>query len=240
MIVAIQQPEHLPWVGFFNKMAQCDMFVNLDNVQFKKRYFENRNRLKTAQGGLWLTVPVISKGKYHQKINEVSILKEASWERKYLGRLESSLQEAPYWNDVKNIVFPVFQEKIERLVDLNIALIDGCLQYLGIETETILASNLDTGKAKGSDLILRICREVDANTYISGPDGRTYLELTRFEMDGIDVIYHDFEHPEYPQCYGEFFSHLSVLDIIANCGPNSATIIKECYRVKLNNEIHLS
>ena len=86
--MAIQQPEHLPWVGFFNKMSQCDLFVYLDNVQFKKRYFENRNKVKTNDGIKWLTVPVFTKGKYTQNINEVIVYNEPKWKKKYIDLLE--------------------------------------------------------------------------------------------------------------------------------------------------------
>lgn len=231
MKVAIQQPEHLPWIGFFNKMASCDLFVLLDNVQFKKRYFENRNRLKSANGAIWFTVPVESKGKYHQNINEVIISQDERWKKKYLGRMELCLGRLPFWKDVRDVVVPVLECPTSRLAELNISLINKVCAYLGINTRTALASSFDFATA-GSRLIQDICQEAGAGEYISGPDGRNYLDVKCLEDAGISVLYHDFVHPAYRQAFGDFVSHLSILDLIANCGSDSAEIIKNCYRIE--------
>ena len=236
MIVAIQQPEHLPWMGFFNKMAQCDLFVYLDNVQFKKRYFENRNKVKTNDGIKWLTVPVYTKGKYTQNISEVIINNELDWRKKYKGLLEYTYKKSNYWIDIKNIVFPCLKVKLEKLVDLNLALIERCQDYLQIETPTISASSLDLDQFSGSDLILEICLKLKADIYLSGPDGRNYLKLNEFQNNGINVVFHDFEHPVYPQLFGDFISHMSIIDFISNCGLESAKIVKNCYLLSANNE----
>lgn len=231
MIVAIQQPEHLPWIGFFNKMQQCDLYVYLDNVQFKKRYFENRNRIKTKEGIKWLTVPVKTKGKYEQKINEVFIDNSDDWPLKYFRTLEHACKKSKFWNVVEDIVRSSFKDKKEKLLDLNLMLIEKCRNYLNINTKTVLASTLGVDDYRGSDIILQICLKLKASVYISGTDGRNYLELEKFKMNGIKVIYHDFVHPVYPQMYGEFASHLSVVDIIANCGVDSLEIIRNSYKV---------
>jgi len=118
MMVVIQQPEHLPWIGFFNKMAQCDLFVYLDNVQFKKRYFENRNKIKAEDGIKWITVPIYSKGKYTQNINQVVIDNESRWTKKYMGMIERTYKKSPFWNDVKSIVYPCLEQKYSKLVML--------------------------------------------------------------------------------------------------------------------------
>jgi len=198
MLIAIQQPEHLPWIGFFNKMQQCDLYVYLDNVQFKKRYFENRNRIKTKDGIKWLTVPVKTKGKYEQKINEVFIDDLNDWALKYLRTLEHAYKKSKFWNVVEEIVQSSFKEKKEKLLDLNLMLIEKCRNYLNIDKKTVLAS-----------------------------------ELEKFKKHGMKVIYHDFVHPVYPQMYGEFVSHLSIVDMIANCGVNSLEIIRNSYKVNV-------
>lgn len=233
MIVAIQQPEHLPWIGFFNKMVQCDLFVYLDNVQFKKRYFENRNRVKTNDGIKWLTVPVNSKGNYYQKIREVSIDNERPWTRKYKGLLEFAYKKSSFWVDVKNIVFPCLEKKYNKLIDVNLSLIDKCREYLEIETNAVLASNLGIDVFTGSDIILQICLKTQGTTYIGGPDSRNYLEHKDFDNKRVKVKYHDFCHPVYPQLYDKFASNMSIIDLIANCGPESRSIVHECYRVSL-------
>jgi len=230
MIVAIQQPEHLPWTGFFNKMAQCDLFVYLDNVQFKKRYFDNRNKIKTEDGVKWITVPIHSKGKYTQNINQVVIDNESRWTKKYLGIIEHTYKKSPFWNDVKNIVFPCLGESRDKLADLNYALIEGCRNYLRVNTPVNMASALQVDGLSGSDLILEICLKTKADIYISGPDGRDYMDIDRFNQRGIKIVYHDFEHPVYPQLFDGFVSHMSIIDLIANMGPKSSHIVRECYK----------
>jgi hypothetical protein len=233
MIVAIQQPEHLPWIGFFNKMAQCDKFVLLDHVQFKKNYFENRNRIKTANGPIWITVPVRLKGKFGQSMLEVEVGHEPRWKKRYLKTLEQNYSKAPFWKDVRKIVWPALENEEGKLVDINIRLIEGMVECLQIKTPLIRSSTLEHGSVMKQDLVLTICKKMSADIYISGPDGRNYLNLKDFNFAGIQVNYHDFKHPIYPQQFGEFISHLSAIDLIANCGLESRQIVRECYRVPL-------
>jgi hypothetical protein len=225
MNVAIQQPEHVPWIGFFNKMAQCDLFVYLDNVQFKKRYFENRNKINGAKEILWITVPVASKGLYTQKLCAVQIDNGQAWKKKYKGRLEQVYGKYPFWNELKEIIYPSLDTPFEKLADLNHSLIDSVREYLGIDTSTALASEMTCKDFNGSDLILEICVQSKAKRYTSGPDGVNYLESEKFMNNGIEIVYHDFEHPVYPQMGKAFHSHLSVLDLIANCGRKSLDFI---------------
>lgn len=235
MIIAIQQPEHIPWIGFFNKMIQCDLFVYLDNVQFKKRYFENRNKIKTQNGVAWLTVPVVSKGRFTQKINEVEIDNESDWRKKYRGNLEHAFKKTEFWEYVNKITTPCFEEN-NKLLDLNISLIDNCRKFLKIQTKSYLASDLVKKEHKGSNLLLEICLHAGADTYISGPDGRNYLDELEFRRNGIKIVYHDFQHPLYKQRFGSFVSHLTLLDLIANCGDESRQIINNSYRINFKNE----
>jgi hypothetical protein len=227
MIVAIQQPEHAPWMGFFHKMAHCDLFVYLDSVQFKKRYFENRNRIKTDQGVSWVTVPVQSKGRYHQRIDEVQIDNESHWVRKYQGTLEHAYGRAPFWTDIRDVVWPCLQPSPTALVSLNLALIESIRSYLDISVEAVRSSSMAVDAFAGSDLILAICEKLGADVYISGPDGRDYLDADAFEGRSIRVTYHDYEHPVHGQMHGGFVSHLSVLDLIGNCGPGSRAIVRD-------------
>jgi len=224
--IAIQQPEHLPWLGFFNKMLLCDEYVFLDNVQFKKRYFENRNKIRTHQGEHWVTVPVKTKGKYEQNINEVEIMNESEWQSKYLGAIETNYKKSPYFNQYFEQLKTIVEQNFESLVDLNLALVEMTRQVLGITTPVIRASEIREYTEKGSDIILAICRDRQADVYISGPDGRNYLNLDEFAKHKIKVGYHDYQHPEYQQCHGDFVSHMSVIDLLFNCGEGSIQIVK--------------
>ncbi len=197
MITAIQQPEHIPWVGFFNKMIQCDLFVYLDNVQFKKRYFENRNKIISNGEVLWLTVPVVTKGLQTQTICDVQIDYDQAWQKKYKGRLEHAYGKFPTWEDIKMITFPPLDKSFGKLVDLNLALINNIRDYLGIDTPTARASKMPCNNLKGSDLILEICSQSNSTTYISGPDGGNYLESEKFLIVDLSIVYLIFHHPFY-------------------------------------------
>jgi len=227
LIVAIQQPEHLPWIGFFHKMAFVDRYVYLDSVQFKKRYFENRNRLEAAGTICWLTVPVISKGRYTQRIDQVKIDPDPRWKRKYLGRLKACLGKAPYASEVYSLIDSVIRQDRPLLVDLNIALIDAFRGYLGILTPTYRATDLKNVQGTSSALLIELCRWMGADVYLSGPDGRSYLDLDAFSSAGIQVQYHDFQHPEYSRTQGKFISHLSIADAAANLGPTAKYMLKD-------------
>jgi hypothetical protein len=216
MIVAIQQPEHLPWMGFFNKMAHCDLYVYLDSVQFKKRYYENRNRLVGPNGAFWVTVPVQTKGRYHQRIDEVRICYDEDWQKSYLDTMRHCYGKAPFFHRHYEEIARIIMNKHDRLVDMNLALINLLRHKFGISTDTVCASEFGVFESKGSDLILDLCRKTNATRYISGPDGRRYLNLETFRVAGIDVMYHDYEHPVYAQRLDSFVSHMSVVDYLFN------------------------
>ena len=225
MKTAIQQPEHIPWIGFFNKMSHSDLFVYLDNVQFKKRYFENRNKVISNGEVLWLTVPVITKGLQTQTISDVKIDYDQPWQKKYKGRLEHTYGRFPTWEDIKKITYPPLEKSFDKIIDLNLSLIQNIRDYLGIDTPTARASKMCCDNLKGSDLILEICSQSNTRTYISGPNGINYLESEKFLKKEIEIVYHNFQHPEYTQMVEGFVSHLSVLDLIANHGKKSLDVI---------------
>ncbi len=231
MIVAIQQLEHLPWIGYFNKMSQCDRFVILDHVQFKKNYFENRNKIKSFAGGLWITVPVLIKGRFGQSINEVGIDATKHWKKKYLKSIEQYYCKAPFYADIVKYILPAFDSESLKLGELNYDLIKRIAGYLEIGTSITLSSELDLAGTESTRMLVEICKKFDGDTYISGPDGRNYLEKSIFEANGIEIEYHDFVHPEYPQLHGAFVSHMSVIDAIANMGKGSAALVRDCYRI---------
>ncbi len=222
MIVAIQQPEHLPWLGFFDKMRKCDLYIFLDNVQFKKRYFENRNKILTADGSRWITVPVLTKGSFTQNINEVLIDNSEKWRNKYLGTLQRAYSKTAYFDDFFPMLEKVIGKRHDKLLDLNLELINVIRDYFEIDTQCEMASDIvSDDNIKGSDLILELCVRTRTDTYISGPDGMNYLNLEKFQKAGIEVVYHDYEHPVYKQRYEKnFISHMSITDLIFNNGNN--------------------
>ena len=228
MIVGIHQPEYLPWLGFFHKMYHSNIFVLLDNVQYEKNNFQNRNRLRTSNGFCWITVPVLTKGRSLQLINEVSINPvERDWSQKIWRTLEQNYRKAPLYSDYAPFLKGIYcEQKWEKLVDLNITIINHLVTWLGITTSLVLASNLGvTGKS--TDLLLRICQELKASAYLSGKFGRNYLDASKFTEKNIQVFYQNFVHPVYKQQYSPFMPQMSVIDLLMNHGKESLRIITE-------------
>lgn len=225
MKIAIQQPECFPWLGFFDKMTNCDIFVLLDNVQFKKRYFENRNKIRTKDGWQWITIPAKVKGKYKQRINKVEIDNSINWQKKILGTLIFNYKKAKYYNEYFNIFKENILKNQLKLIDFNLNFINLFKEILKINTKLILVSSLNINE-EGSDLILKISKKLGAEIYISGPDGVKYLKEEEFKEKGIKIIYHHYLHPVYKQIYEPFIEGLSIIDLIFNCGPESLKILK--------------
>jgi hypothetical protein len=225
MIVTIHQPEHLPWLGFFDKMRQADKFVLLDTTQFAKDDFQNRNRIKTAKGPTWLTVPVYKKSKSHQLIADTEICNDRNWRQRSWSLIEQNYREASFYSEHADFFKQLYARTWTRLTDLNLEIIGYLREQLGLHTELILASELGVYEQGGTQVNLTICRELGAEVYLSGSHGRNYLDQDLFREDGIEVTYQDFKHPEYPQLWGPFQSHMSTLDLLFNCGNESLQII---------------
>ncbi len=225
MILAVHQPQYLPWSGYFDKMDRADCFCYLDNVQFKKNEWQNRNRIKTAAGWQWLSVPVHYR--FPRKINEVKISRQSDWQRKHLQALISNYSKSPYFEKYMPFFREVYSAEWESCSRLNICITEQIRRFLRIE---------DTATCRASDFQLRedpnerltdLCTVLGADTYLAGAGGKNYMNLKPFREQGIRVIFQDFRHPVYPQLFGDFQSHLSVLDILFNCGPESMNIIRE-------------
>ena len=225
MIVAVHQPQYLPWLGYFDKMRRADMFCFLDNVQYKKNDWQNRNRLKTDQGWQWLTVPVSYR--FRQKINEVKINHGVDWKRKHLQALITNYNRAPYFREYMVIFEQIFSKDWDSLSELNVYVTERLKELLGLQRKpTFLSSNFML-RDDPTDRLIDICKELGADTYLSGQDGVNYMDLARFQKYGLSVIIQDFNHPVYPQLYTNFQSHLSIVDLLFNCGPTSMEIIRE-------------
>jgi hypothetical protein len=204
-------------------MMQADVFCYLDNVQYKKNEWQNRNRIKTAQDWQWITVPVCYR--FPQKINEVEIDNRHNWKKKHLQSLVTNYRKAPYFDDYFCVLEECFARDWRWLSELNVFLIDRIRGIFKLQQKpTVLASSLSL-RDDPTDRLIDICESVGADTYLSGQDGASYMDLNRFEANNIEVIFQNFNHPVYPQLYDEFQSHLSVLDLLFNCGPESVEII---------------
>lgn len=227
MIVTIHQPEHLPWLGFFDKMRQADVFVLLDTTQFCKDDFQNRNKIKTRNGPKWLTVPVFKSGTSSQSISDVRICNDQRWRDPHWSLLYESYRNAPHFAEHSSFFRDLYSSQWLRLVDLNLSIIRYLAEQLGLRTQMVTASELGVHERGATLVNLTICRSLGAQVYLSGRHGRDYLDESQFVAESIEVRYQDFQHPVYPQLWGEFQPNLSAIDLLFNCGDASLEIISE-------------
>jgi len=224
MIIAVHQPQYLPWLGYFDKIDKCDYFVFLDSVQYKKNEWQNRNRIKTASSPIWLTVPV--NYRFPQKIEEVTIDSRGEWRRKHLNSMEINYSSAPYFRDYFVSIKKILEMEYIYLKDLNIALLVEIMSIIGVKKDTDKSSELGNFPDNPDDRLISICRHYGADTYLAGVGGKNYMNLEKYEKSGIDVIFQEYKHPVYRQQYEDFVSHLSIVDLLFNCGPDSLSILK--------------
>lgn len=216
MKIGIHQPNYIPWMGYFYKIYKSDVFVIGDGVQFSKDGFINRNRIKTSQGALWLTVPV-KQDSYKHLINEVIISNETDWKTKQLKSIEVFYKKAPYFSDYYEELRTIIMQDWVKLSDLNICMIKSICNVLNIETEIIIGSQL---KVQGSstERIINTCKAVGADEYLSGRGGTNYQDEEMFAQNSIKLTYLNFNQMPYKQLWGEYLENMSVIDYIFNCG----------------------
>jgi len=223
--VAIMQPTYLPWVGYFNLLNSVDEFIFLDSVQFSKRSWQQRNKIKAVDGFRWLTVPVITKGKREQSICEVEIDGSRKFPSDHISSLMHSYGKSPFYDTYANELFKILGSDFKFLADLNIALICHFCKILGIRTNIVRSSEMDCQGNK-SELLAHLCKQLNASIYISPPGSKEYMDQsTVFKENNIEVMYHEYLHPTYNQINGEFEPFMSIVDLLFNCGDLSLQII---------------
>jgi hypothetical protein len=224
MIVAIHQPNYISWLGYFYKIAKSDILVFLDNVQYTKNSFINRNKIKTPQGWIWLTLPVRIKGRFGQLIREVELNNSVPWGKKHIKTLEANYSRATYFRKHYDSIKNLYDNSQQFLSNFSISFIEYICKELGIKTEFIKASEMSTS-GTSTNLLVDICVKLGADVYLSGFGGTKYQEEESFKRAGIKLQYSDFIHPVYPQLWGEFIPNLSILDLLFNCGEKSLDIL---------------
>ena len=193
MIVAAHQPAYLPWLGYFDKLARSDVFVFLDDVQFEKNSFTNRNRIKTPQGPIWLTVPVRTKGHTDSTMLETRIDDTQGWRDKHLKSIFFNYKKAPRFEQCYPKLEALYREPDELLSELCLRHLSFWLRELGMEKTVVRSSTLPLESRK-SELVLDLCRHFNANCYLSGALGRDYLDVESFRAQGIEVKFQDYKH----------------------------------------------
>ena len=219
-VVAIHQPEYLPWLGFFKKMMNVELFVFLDDVQFRKKGWQNRNRIRINDGTTLLSIPVHTHS--YPKINEVTIDNEKNWSIRHKKSILYNYARAPYFDEIKDFIESIFEKKFQYLVDLNTEIIKFVMNELEIKSKIVFSSDLEISK-KGSDRVLDICKAVDADHYITGTFwAESNLRVEEFKKSNIDVEFQKFQHPIYKQIHGEFIPEMSIIDLLFNEGRKEA------------------
>ncbi|OLQ86137.1 hypothetical protein BIY22_12875 [Vibrio panuliri] len=224
--VAISQSNYIPWKGYFDLISSVDVFVLYDDMQYTKRDWRNRNKIKTANGSQWLTIPVDVKGKYYQKINE-TLVSEQSWRRKHWTAICQSYSKAPYFKMYKNIFEELYLDCSEvYLSKINFNFLDAICKILNIKTKLIFSSDFELRDGK-SERLLGLCKDLEADIYISGPAAKDYLDEELFIQEDISVQWMDYSnYVEYSQLYPPFEHYVTVLDLIFNEGPNARKYMK--------------
>lgn len=227
MIVSINQPAYLPWLGYFDRIVRSDLHIVLDHVQFEKNSMVNRNRIRCKSGWAWLTVPLRTKGAFgHLELSRIRIAEDGQWRQKHLKSLLMNYGKAEHFSSVYPGVEKVLLESGDVFSNLAKLLTEMLCGVLGIRTPILYSSDLNPERKK-SELVLELCAKVGATKYLSGPFGRNYLSADAFGAAGLEVLFHDYNHPEYGQIYSGFEPFMSVVDLIFNHGPKSLDILQD-------------
>lgn len=225
MILSANQPYFAPFPGFFYKASMSDLFVLLDDVQFPQgTTWISRNRFKSHQGALWVTVPVWKKGLGLQTISQVRICHEGRWAKKHLESLKTAYRKAPYLPEHLAFLEEMFSGKNEKLMDLNLAVIHYLMRALAIKTRLVLLSELNV-PSTGSRRLVDLCTLVGASQFVAQGPAKKFLDEKSFQDAGIEITYVTPPVPTYPQLWGDFIANLSAFDLVLNCGPKSHDIL---------------
>jgi hypothetical protein len=227
MIYSVHQPQYLPWLGFFDKIDKSDAFVFLDDVQYKHREYQNRNKVRTKDGWIWLTVPI----KFYRgdKISDVRIDDSRDWKTQHLKSLKSWYSRGDNFDKYFSFFEALYKKEWDKLCELNVGIIEFLLDSLGIKKPIYFESELNAGGEK-TQRIINIGEKLKADVYLSGAGGRDYLEENKFSESGMGLCYQDFVHPAYRQQFSnkreDFIPYMSVVDLMFNEGERSLGIIR--------------
>ena len=225
MIVSINQPAYLPWLGYFHRIAISDVHIILDHVQFEKNSMVNRNKIRTKEGWCWLTVPVKTKGRFGDlSIQSLETDDLQPWGKKHLKTLQANYARSAHFAAHETFFRDLYDKSWPQLSGLAHTITSHLLEALEVKTPLRFSSAMGIAGEK-SELVLNLCRAAGATVYLSGPFGRSYLDEAAFHEAGIEVRYHDFQHPTYKQVFEGFEPYLSAVDLLFNYGPQSRDIL---------------
>lgn len=221
---AIMQPTFLPWLGYFDLIRNSDVFVIYDHVQFEKQSWQQRNRIRTKNGELMLTVPVHHEKGLERRIMDVKIDYSRNQIGKHLLSIQHAYRKARNFDRIFPAIEEILQAKPEYLFQLNVSLIKLGMVFLNINSTLIFSSSLNV-QGNQVEALIDVCKKLDANHYLSPVGARVYIEENNlFAANEIELEYQRFEHPRYPQVtYPDFISHLAFIDYLFNIDPVQAS-----------------
>jgi hypothetical protein len=219
--VAILQSNYIPWKGYFDLIAAVDEFVLFDEMQYTRRDWRNRNKIKTSTGSKWISVPVKTKGLYYQKISD-TVISGTEWASQHWNKIRENYSSAPYFSEISTWLRPLYlDETYTHLSVLNYRLIVEICAYLEISTRISSSKEYDLVDGK-TERVAGICAQAGAKAYVSGPAAQDYIDETILNKNGISVTWFEYSgYPAYPQLWGEFDHYVSIIDLLFCCGPRS-------------------
>ena len=225
--VAIVQSCYIPWKGYFDLIAQVDEFILLDDVQFTRRDWRNRNKIKTSEGVKWLSIPVASKGRFESPIDEIEV-SNRNWPKKHLAALRHSYSKAQCYRDVASWVEDLYSRvDSPMLSEINRYFIESVCEFLGIATKISWSSDYGRSDKSKTERLLELCQACGCTHYLSGPSARAYLEEEKFSEVGLAVNFADYEgYQKYPQVHPPFTHTVSILDLIFSTGKNATEFLR--------------
>ena len=224
MKVCIHQPDFAPYLGFFRRLIDCDTYIAFDDVQFLRRGWHHRDKIKTRSGTTWLTLPT-RKADYAAAINEIELDPDTdAWIPKHLNLLKENYAGCTYFDSYFSALEGIYNKRHRRLIDFNLDVLNFFLAELEIEIKTVFSSQFGVTGEK-NDRLTTLVRAVGGDHYITGTGSRDYIDADKFKQAGITLEIQKFDHPVYPQAFGDFIPYLSGIDAIMNCGPELKEIV---------------
>jgi hypothetical protein len=228
MKIAIHQPQYMPWLGYFHKMDSVDLFILLDDVQFKKNEWQNRNRIRGPQGAQWLTIP--NHYRFPQRINEVRLNNDTAWGLRHANSLQACYGRSPCYADYADRFRSFFENSWDRMDQVTGQSVRLLAEMLGVDTRIVCSSTCDF-EGTSTERLVNICKRFEADVYLAGQGGRDYMDVSLFEQAGIGVEFQRFQCPFYQQHWAagrnDFIPNLSAVDLVCNCGSASRDVLAQ-------------
>jgi hypothetical protein len=224
--IAIVQSNYIPWKGYFDLINLADEFVLFDDTQYTRRDWRNRNKIKTADGIKWLTIPVKVKGNFLQKIKEI-VINDSEWNKKHWKSIVHNYSQAKYFSQYRELFEELYLgSKESYLSQINYRFLSAICKILGITTR--ISWSMDYRLIEGkTEKLIDLCNQAGVTEYLSGPSAKDYIEDSLFKQEGIKLSYMDYSgYPEYNQLFSPFDHYVSILDLIFNEGPNATKYMK--------------